>query len=102
LKGGLFIVHAPASSRATSGVLIGLIAFVSWGLVPLYWKLIDDVSADRIVGHRAIWCLVFVAFVVVLSAVKRTAVQDALKRPRSLAFSALAGWLIGINWLIYI
>jgi chloramphenicol-sensitive protein RarD len=95
-------VHAPPSSRATSGVLIGLIAFVSWGLVPLYWKLIDDVSADRIVGHRAVWCLVFVAFVVMLSAGKRAAVQDAVKRPRSLAFSALAGWLIGINWLIYI
>ena len=95
-------MHAPASSRATSGVLIGLIAFVSWGLVPLYWKLIDDVSADRIVAHRAIWSLVFVAFVVVLSSAKRASVQDALTRPRSLAFGALAGWLIGINWLIYI
>jgi chloramphenicol-sensitive protein RarD len=95
-------VHAPASSRTTSGVLIGLIAFLSWGLVPLYWKLIDDVSADRIVSHRAVWSLVFVAFVVMLSASKRVAVQDALRRPHSLAFSALAGWLIGINWLIYI
>jgi chloramphenicol-sensitive protein RarD len=102
LPGGLSIVHAPASSRATSGALIGLIAFVSWGLVPLYWKLIDDVSADRIVAHRAIWSLVFVAFVVILSAGKRASVRDALKRPRSLAFGALAGWLIGINWLIYI
>ncbi len=75
---------------------------MSWGLVPLYWKLIDDVSADRIVAHRAIWSLVFVAFVVILSSGKRAAVQDAFRRPRSLAFGALAGWLIGINWLIYI
>ena len=96
------LVHAPVSSRTTSGILVGLIAFVSWGIVPLYWKLIDDVSADRIVSHRAIWCLVFLAFVVMLSSAKRAAVREALQRPRSVAYSALAGWLIGINWLIYI
>lgn len=83
-------------------MLVGLIAFVSWGLVPLYWKLIDDVSADRIVAHRAIWCLAFLAIVVVASATHRAALREAIKRPRSLAFSALAGWLIGINWFIYI
>ncbi len=42
------------------------------------------------------------AFVVILSSGKRAAVRDAFRRPRSLAWSALAGWLIGINWLIYI
>jgi chloramphenicol-sensitive protein RarD len=95
-------VPAPDSSRATSGVLVGLIAFVSWGLVPLYWKLIDDVSADRIVAHRAIWCLAFLALVVGVSAARRDTLREVLKSPRSVAFSALAGWLIGINWFIYI
>ncbi len=100
--GALPLVHAPDSTRARSGVLVGLIAFVTWGLVPLYWKLIDDVSADRIVAHRAIWCLAFLAIVVIVSATRRTALREAMKSPRSVAFSALAGWLIGINWFIYI
>lgn len=95
-------MHDQTSSRATSGVLVGLIAFILWGIVPLYWKLIDDVAADRIVAHRAIWCLAFLAIVVAISTSRRASLRDAMQRPRSLAFSALAGWLIGINWFIYI
>lgn len=96
------LVSAPVSSRTTSGVLVGLVAFVSWGLVPLYWKLIADVSADRIVCHRAIWCLAFLALVVALSTARRAAVHGALRNRRALWYSVAAGWLIGVNWLIYI
>lgn len=83
-------------------MLVGLLAFLTWGLVPLYWKLIGDVASDRIVCHRAIWCLAFLALVVALSTRRRVALRDAMQQPKSLAYAALAGWLIGINWFIYI
>ena len=81
---------------------MGLVAFLTWGLVPLYWKLIAYVASDRIVCHRAIWCLAFLALVVAVSTRRRAALRDAMQQPKSLAYSALAGWLIGINWFIYI
>ncbi len=88
--------------RSTGAVLVGLIAFLTWGVVPLYWKRIADVAADRIVSHRTIWCLALLVIVVGVSAANRERLREALRHPRALWFSALAGWLIGINWFIYI
>lgn len=81
---------------------MGLVAFLAWGLVPLYWRQLSDVSAVRIVCHRAIWCALFIAVVVAFSATHRASVSAALRNPRAAWLSALAGWLIGINWLVFI
>ncbi len=88
--------------NAGMGVLVGLGAFIAWGFVPLYWRCLDDVSADRIVSHRAIWCLVFMLIVMAVSQTNRTNLLNAIRTPRALWYSLLAGWLIGINWFIFI
>jgi chloramphenicol-sensitive protein RarD len=37
------------------GVLYAILAYGSWGLVPLYWKHFGAVPALEILGHRMVW-----------------------------------------------
>ena len=80
------------------GLLPGLAAFISWGLVPLYWRQIREVPAFEILAHRAIWSLVFVGLLLTLYGQWREVVQT----PQALAITALRGLLVSANWLIFI
>lgn len=42
------------------GYLYGIGAYVMWGILPLYWKLIDFIPAYEILAHRILWSFVFV------------------------------------------
>jgi chloramphenicol-sensitive protein RarD len=37
------------------GIIYGIIAYLSWGLLPLYWRLFDTMSAWEILAHRVVW-----------------------------------------------
>jgi chloramphenicol-sensitive protein RarD len=43
----------------TSALIAGVAAFVTWGLVPVYWKLLRFIPAAEILAHRFIWTCVF-------------------------------------------
>lgn len=83
------------------GVIYAAIAYVMWGLLPLYWKALAGVPADQILAHRIVWSLVFVALI--LSARHNWGwLSGTLHRPRVLATFALSGVILGINWFVYI
>ena len=41
------------------GTVLGITAYVLWGLITLYWKLITGVSPLAIMCYRIIWSFVF-------------------------------------------
>jgi len=83
------------------GVLFGLAAFTAWGLLPAYWKQMQDVSAFEILCHRIIWSCIFLT--VIISLQKRwREVGSIVKTPAKLKGLILSGFLIGFNWFIYI
>ncbi|MGM8366514.1 EamA family transporter RarD [Virgibacillus sp. W0181] len=88
-----------------SGILFALSAYLLWGFLPIYWKLVDDVPADTILAHRIIWSFVLMA-VVVLSLRKGSEFTQACKRllkDRKKSINMLAASLIiSMNWLIFI
>jgi chloramphenicol-sensitive protein RarD len=43
------------------GVLLGVGAYLLWGLFPLYWPLLEPAGALEVLAHRFVWSLVFVA-----------------------------------------
>ena len=84
-----------------NGTLAALAAYVLWGFLPAYWKLLSAVPPIEILSHRIVWSLVVCALF--LAATRRTAwVKRALARPATLAPLALTALLLGANWLIYI
>jgi len=69
-----FDSHDPARLRISPGVATrarpgaearkwlssnGLAAYISWGLVPAYYKLLGDVTPAQILAHRILWSVIF-------------------------------------------
>ena len=83
------------------GILYAALAYIIWGLLPIYWKALHGVPAGQILANRIVWSLVFVG--VVLTARHNWAwLSDARRRPRVLLTFALSGSLLAINWYTYI
>ena len=54
------------SPSTRTGVFNALAAYFMWGLAPIYFKLIDSISADEIMIHRVLWSTIFLAVIVIL------------------------------------
>lgn len=90
-----------ADADLRRGYLLGLGAYLIWGLFPLYFKLIDWVPALEIVVQRAVWSAVFGSLLLLIW--KHPGWWRALREnPRHLALLMLSGLLIASNWLIYV
>lgn len=88
-------------SALKSGPLTAAIAYILWGLFPLYIKQLGQVPAIEIVLHRSAWSLLFVFGLLVL--LRRFAwISPVLRQPRTLALFALSAWLLAGNWLLYV
>ena len=84
-----------------SGLFYAALAFVAWGLYPLYFLMIASVSPLEIVLQRSVWSLVFVLGL--LAVLRRWEWLGQLARqPRQLGLFALSALLLSGNWLIYI
>ncbi|WP_156472296.1 EamA family transporter RarD [Sphingorhabdus sp. M41] len=92
-------------SRALSSSRIGLFqaltACVFWGLMPVYFKLLQSVDALEIVAHRIIWSVPLL--LVILYFRKNIASLGPAFTDRKLRWAMLASAsLIAANWLIYV
>ena len=56
-----------ATANPRRGYILGLTAYIIWGLFPLYFKAIQAVPALEIIAHRAIWSALFGALLLALS-----------------------------------
>ena len=88
-------------ARARAGLLLGLGAYLLWGVLPLYFKALASLLPTEIVAHRIIWSLIFLA---VLATFWRRwpGIGAGLRSPRVMAILALTATLIAANWLIYV
>lgn len=88
-------------SEQRTGVVAGFSAYALWGVFPLVFRLLDEVSAVEILFHRIAWSLAVVLAVLALQ--RRFAELATLVRHRrSLQRLALAAVFISVNWLTYI
>src|SRR5699024_7461660 len=46
------------------GILYITAAYIFWGFLPIYWKLIDHVPADEILAHRIVWSFILMICIV--------------------------------------
>ncbi len=88
-------------SRTRAGLLFGVGAYLCWGLLPLYFKLVAMVPSTEIVAHRIVWSLLFLATLATLWR-RWPAIRAALGTSRVMMTLTLTALLIGGNWLIYI
>jgi len=83
------------------GYILGLTAYICWGLFPLYFKAIGNIPSVEIIVQRVLWSAVF-ASAVLLFWKHPNWWRDLRDNPKRLAVLALSGSLIAVNWLVYI
>ncbi|QXE35263.1 EamA family transporter RarD [Streptomyces sp. GMY02] len=90
-----------ADSEQRSGLLYGIGAYGMWGLVPLFWPLLEPAGATEILAHRMVWSLGVV--VIWLLALRHWGwVPGLIREPRKLGLIAVAAVTISLNWGFYI
>jgi chloramphenicol-sensitive protein RarD len=83
------------------GILYAIGAYFLWGVFPIYWKLIHDVPALEIIGHRVVWAFAFVSIVVTMKG-DWGSLKTAVKDRKTLFIFLMTGVLLAINWLVYV
>ena len=88
-------------TRFNKGLLFGISAYIIWGLLPLYWKLVEEAGAYEILAHRGIWSLLICISLLALRKQLKSA-YVMVRSSRTLSLLFLASGLLTINWGVYI
>jgi len=90
-----------AKSHENLALIAGIAAFITWGLIPIYWKLLRSVPASEILAHRFVWTSLFL--IALLSWQGRwSEVKSALRSRRATLFCLSSGLAIALNWFFFI
>jgi chloramphenicol-sensitive protein RarD len=84
-------------SESRRGLAYGVVAYVLWGIVPVFWKLLGGLSAIEILAHRVVWGAIALAAIAGVAGAA-PAVRAALADRRTVGMMALSGTLLVINW----
>ncbi|MGW3565627.1 EamA family transporter RarD [Streptomyces sp. NPDC000941] len=94
-------VKPESQPEQRSGLAYGFAAYGMWGLVPLFWPLLEPAGAVEILAHRMVWSLL--AVVLVLLVLRRWSwIRPLLRQPARLGMIAIAAAVISVNWGLYI
>jgi len=91
----------PEISRQRAGVIYGLAAFLSWGVLPLYFKAVASVPSLEVLAHRVVWSLVFL-LVLTLSRGRWMAFTALFRSRRTQLTLMITTGLIATNWGVFI
>ncbi|RXT02306.1 EamA family transporter RarD [Ammoniphilus sp. CFH 90114] len=88
-------------NREVTGIWYAVAAYASWGLLPLYWKALQQIPSGEILAHRILWSFVFVSMILFL--MKRwKSFKEVLFQPSVRLGIFASGFLISANWFTYI
>src|SRR5438046_8453164 len=88
-------------SQETYGLVAGIACFTTWGLIPIYWKLLAAVPASEILAHRFVWTTIFLS--ILLSWQRRWPELIAnVRSPRARIYCLTGGLAIASNWFLFI
>ena len=101
IEGGLMV-----SSEYKKGIFLALGAYILWGILPIYWRLIDEIGAFEILAFRIIFSVIFMIFVLIIGKNQRNAffrdVNQLVSHPVQLIAIIVAGYVITVNWGTFI
>lgn len=97
---------SPSVSRSSppllpSGPFYAILAYASWGLLPLYWKLFGQVPAVEVLSHRIVWSMLFLLGLVVVQR-RQKEFSDLWRSPRHILTLLFTASILAFNWGLYI
>ncbi|AWL05327.1 EamA family transporter RarD [Massilia oculi] len=83
-----------------SGIIYAALAFLCWGMFPIYFHALGDVPPMQILAHRMLWSLGFLLIVLLLR--RQWKWLNVVRQPRVFFSFVLSALLLSANWLVYI
>ncbi|WP_309107858.1 EamA family transporter RarD [Arthrobacter sp.] len=84
----------------TAGILFGIGAYGLWGLLPIYFFVLQPAGAVEIVANRVVWSLIFCALLITVTRSWHGLIS-AFKNRSVFGTLGIAAGLIAVNWLTY-
>ncbi|MDO5532967.1 EamA family transporter RarD [Sutterella sp.] len=96
-------VSGGASPRLAVGVTAAFIAYLFWGFMPLYWKMLSEAWSWEVIAHRVCWSFIVITLLLIVTGraheFRQTAGQLRRRPPLALMLVA-AAMFAGLNWWI--
>lgn len=89
------------NNQTQQGYLYAVLAFLMWGMAPIYFKQIESIAALEILTHRVIWSVLFL-ILIVFAAKQWHQIQHIIKKPKLLGMLCISSTLLGFNWGLFI
>ncbi|GBL20489.1 protein Rar [Acidimicrobiaceae bacterium] len=90
-----------SNSTERSGIAYGLGAYITWGLLTIYWKFLKQFNAVELIGWRITTSSIILLSVIIYTKKLRN-LLTALRDPKLRARIALASVMLSINWTTYV
>ena len=83
-----------------TGIFSAALAFLCWGLFPIYFHALGEVPSMEILAHRMLWSLAFL--LLVLAWRRQWRWLEQVRQPRVFWSFVASAFLLSANWLVYI
>lgn len=80
-------------------------AYLLWGILPIYWKLLQNVPPVQILAHRIAWAFGFLLALLLVTGKFKEFWNETTQiagQPRKMATVFIAAVILNLNWLTYI
>ena len=88
-------------SDQRAGLLYGFGAYGLWGILPLYWHLLEATPPGEVLAHRMVWSLP-TALLLCVALRRWSWIRPLLRQPKKLGLVVLAAAAISLNWWLFI
>ncbi|WP_226666663.1 EamA family transporter RarD [Metabacillus litoralis] len=98
-------MHTSEANTYKHGLLYTAASYLLWGILPLYWKMVGDVTPEEILAHRIFWSFLFMLVILSVNREWNNMLEHSkkiIKKPIVLVTLVLSSILISINWFVYI
>ncbi|WP_088006646.1 EamA family transporter RarD [Indiicoccus explosivorum] len=87
------------------GVVYATLTYMLWGILPIYWKMLDHVGSGEILTGRIFWSFWFTLLLVMLLGMGKKFITDLktlVKSKKEFLSLLAASYLISLNWFLFI
>ncbi|MFC5928194.1 EamA family transporter RarD [Cryobacterium melibiosiphilum] len=95
------VTPKPPRSEHSRGLLLAVLSYALWGVLPLYFLLLAPSGAFEVVAWRVLFSLVFCVLLITVTRTWRK-LAGAFAKPKVVWTMGLAGLLIFVNWQTYV
>lgn len=95
------ISNVVRGKKMKKGAFAVLMCYVLWGILPIFWKLLNQLDPVYILASRIFWSLIF-CFVLIIFKKELLKIKEVIKNKKEILLLCAAGGMVSINWGSYI